>query len=97
MPKAYWISSYLKIIDKNKVAAYRKLAIPAITSCGGRFLARGLPEKAYDLGMIERVVIIEFESVEAAISAHDSPDYQAALKALDGGLEREIRIVEGIE
>jgi uncharacterized protein (DUF1330 family) len=40
--------------------------------------------------------MIEFDSVEKAIAAHDSPGYQEALKALGNGVEREIRIVEGL-
>jgi uncharacterized protein (DUF1330 family) len=41
--------------------------------------------------------MIEFESVQAAIAAHDSPGYQAALKALGkDSVERELRIVEGV-
>ncbi len=40
---------------------------------------------------------VEFESVANAVEAHDSPEYQAALKALDGGGERDLRIVEGLE
>ena len=38
---------------------------------------------------------LEFESLETAIAAYNSPDYQAALKALDGGADRDIRIFEG--
>ena len=43
----------------------------------------------------ERTVVIEFDSVDAAIAAHDSPGYAAALAALGDGAVREIRIVEG--
>jgi uncharacterized protein (DUF1330 family) len=56
-----------------------------------------MPAKVYDSGIMERTVIVEFESVNAAIAAHDSPAYQKALAALDGGVEREIRIVEGVD
>jgi uncharacterized protein (DUF1330 family) len=41
-------------------------------------------------------VLLEFDSVEAACAAHDSPAYQEALAALAGGADREIRIVEGL-
>jgi len=41
-------------------------------------------------------VVIEFDSVEKAIAAHDSPGYQAALKALGNGAKRDLRIVEGL-
>ena len=44
----------------------------------------------------KRVVVIEFESVQKAIAVHDSPGYQAALKALGDGAVRDLRIVEGV-
>ena len=96
MPKAYWVSAYRAVKDPDKLAAYAKLAGPALTAGGGRFLARGEPAKVYELGLKQRTVLIEFESVEQAVAAHDSPAYQAALDALGDGAEREIRIIEGI-
>ncbi len=95
MPKAYWISAYRSVSNPDKLAAYAKLAGPAITAAGGRFLARGEPAKVYEAGLMQRTVLIEFDSVEAAIAAHDSPGYKAALDALGDGALREIRIVEG--
>lgn len=95
MPKAYWISAYRRVTNPDKMAAYAKLAGPAITGGGGRFLARGEAAKVYELGIKERTVLIEFDSVAQAIATHDSPAYQAALVALGDGAEREIRIVEG--
>jgi uncharacterized protein (DUF1330 family) len=41
--------------------------------------------------------LIEFDSLDAAISTHDGAAYGAALDALDGGAIREIRIVEAAE
>jgi uncharacterized protein (DUF1330 family) len=52
--------------------------------------------KAYEDGKLDRTVIIEFDSVEQAIAVHDSPAYQRALAALDGGAERDLRIVQGV-
>ena len=96
MPKAYWVSAYRAVKDPDKLAAYAMLAGPAITAAGGRFLARGEPAKVYERGLKQRIVLIEFNSVEQAVAAHDSPAYQAALAALGDGAEREIRIVEGV-
>ena len=93
---AYWISIYKEILDEDKVAAYGKLARPALQAAGGTFLARSLPEQTYESGEGTRIVLIEFESVEAARAAHDSPAYQEALAALDGGLVRDLRIVPGV-
>jgi uncharacterized protein (DUF1330 family) len=96
MAKAYWISTYRSISKPDALAAYAKLAGPALTGAGGRFLARGLPAQVYEAGVQQRTVLLEFESVDAARAAHDSPAYQEALAALAGGAEREIRIVEGV-
>jgi len=96
MPKAYWVSAYRKIKDADKMAAYAKLAGPALTAAGGRFLARGEPAVTYELGMKQRTVLLEFDSVAQAVAAHDSPAYQEALAALGDGADRETRIIEGV-
>ena len=94
---AYWISVYKEIVDAAKVAAYAELAGPALRDAGGTYIARGLPEQTYESGENTRTVVIAFESVEAARTAHDSPAYQEALAALDGGAVRDMRIVPGVE
>ncbi|MFZ0606344.1 MAG: DUF1330 domain-containing protein [Xanthobacteraceae bacterium] len=96
MAKGYWIATYFSISNPASLAEYAKLAGPAIAAGGGRFLARGTAAKAYEKGLKERVVVIEFDSVESAAAAHDSPAYQAALKVLNNGADRDLRIVEGI-
>jgi uncharacterized protein (DUF1330 family) len=78
MAKAYWVATYRSISDPEALAGYAKLAGPAISAAGGRFLARGTAAKAYEAGVIQRVVIVEFDSVEKAAAAHDSEGYQAA-------------------
>jgi uncharacterized protein (DUF1330 family) len=95
MAKAYWITCYRSISNPDALAAYAKLAGPAIQQAGGRFLVRGSPAKTYEAGQNQRTVVTEWDSVAAAVAAHDSPGYQAALKALGNGAERDVRIVEG--
>ena len=46
--------------------------------------------------MNERVVIVEFASLQKASAAYDTPDYQQALRALGNGVERDMRLVEGV-
>ncbi len=94
---AYWVSIYREITDEAKVAAYAELAGPALTGAGGRFVARGVPEQVYEAGEETRTVLIEFESVEAARAAHETPAYKEALAALDGGAVRDLRIVPGVD
>jgi len=97
MAKAYWVSAYRSISNPEAVAAYAKLAGPALAAAGGKFLARGVAAQAYESGIKERIVVIEFPSVAAAIAAHDSPAYQAALKVFNNAGVRDFRIVEGVE
>ena len=94
---AYWISVYKEIVDEAKVAAYAELAGPALRDAGGTYVARGLPEQTYESGERTRTVLIEFDSVEAARAAHDSPRYREALAVLDGGAVRDMRILPGVE
>jgi len=95
MAKDYWITFYRKITNAGALAEYGKLAGPAIEAGGGKFLARGVPAKAYETGLKERTVLIEFESVERAIATFEGASYQAAAKLLVGAVERDIRIVAG--
>jgi uncharacterized protein (DUF1330 family) len=96
MPKAYWVVTYRAIKNQDAFAAYAKLAVPAVQAAGGRFIVRGNPAKTYEVGMNQRVVVIEFDSISKALAAHDTKEYGAALEALGNGAERDIRIVEGV-
>jgi uncharacterized protein (DUF1330 family) len=97
MPKAYWISAYHSVHDPEALAAYAKLAGPALLKAGGRFLARGTPAQVYENGLKQRIVLIEFDSVAQAVAAHDSAEYKEALHVLGKAVDRDMRIVEGVE
>jgi uncharacterized protein (DUF1330 family) len=97
VPHAYWINTFTAIHDEEKLARYIELAGPAMRATGGRFLARGNPAHAYEGATTLRTTLIEFDSVEQAVAAYRSADYQRALGALGDGAEREIRIIEAIE
>jgi uncharacterized protein (DUF1330 family) len=96
MAKAYWIATYRSVKNPDALAAYAKVSGPAIQAWGGRIMVRGTPAQTYEAGMDQRTVVIEFDSVAAAIAAHDSPAYQAAMDVLGDAAVRDIRIVEGV-
>jgi uncharacterized protein (DUF1330 family) len=96
MAKGYWITFYRSISDPAALASYGKLAGPAIAANGGRFLTRGTATNVYEHGIAQRVTVTEFDNIEQAVAAHDSPAYQEALKALGDSCERDVRIVEGL-
>jgi len=53
--------------------------------------------QAYEAGVGERTVVIEFASFEQAVATHDSEAYQAAAAKLEGAVERDLRVVEGVD
>ncbi len=96
MAKGYWVSCYRSIKNPDQLAAYAKLAGPAIQAGGGKFLVRGTADKAYEQGVKQRTVVVEFESLAKAHATHDGPGYQEALRALGDAVERDFRICEGV-
>ena len=97
MAKAYMVVTYRSISNPEALAAYAKIAAPAIQAAGGKFLVRGTPAKTYEAGMKERTVVVEFQSVAQAMAAYEGPGYAAALKVLGkNAAVRDMRIVEGV-
>jgi uncharacterized protein (DUF1330 family)/ribosomal protein S18 acetylase RimI-like enzyme len=90
---AYWVNTFLEVRDTERLNEYAVLAGPAMLAHGGRFLARGTPAAQFEQGRAQRVSVIEFPSVEAAVAAYHSPAYQAALELLGDAAERDIRIM----
>ncbi|MEV0535263.1 DUF1330 domain-containing protein [Kitasatospora sp. NPDC050463] len=97
MAKGYWVSVYGAISDPERLTAYDKLARPAVQAGGGRVLSRGGRVVAHEAGSTQRVVLIEFDSFEQAVAAYESEAYQKALVVLSGAVERDFRIIEGID
>ena len=96
MAKAYWVTFYRQVRKPDALAAYTKLAGPAIEAAGGRMLARGMPADVREAGLVQRTVLIEFESLEKARAAYESPAYRAALALLGDAVDRDIRFIEGV-
>jgi uncharacterized protein (DUF1330 family) len=98
MPKAYWITTYRSITNPDKLAAYAKLAGPAVAASGGKFIVRGMPTETWEAGMKQRTVVVEYPSLKQALAAHESAGYQEALRALGtDAVVRDMRVVEGVE
>jgi uncharacterized protein (DUF1330 family) len=96
MKKGYWVVAYGSISDESAVKAYGAFAVPVVQSFGGRFLTRSTSRvQAHEAGLPQRTVIVEFDSYDIALAAHESEAYQKALQALGLGAERDYRIVEG--
>jgi len=101
MAKGYMISAHRSEADPVKRAAYLKVAGPALEAAGGKILAKAGANAgrvvARENGIAGQTVLIEFQSFEAAVAAYESEPYQDALRALDGGADRDIRLFEGVD
>lgn len=97
MKKGYWVVVYRSISDESALKAYGALAVPAVESFGGRFLTTSTSQiEPHEAGLRQRTVLVEFESYNRALEAHESGAYQKALQALGSAAERDFRIVEGV-
>ena len=96
MAKGYAAVTYRKVTNQEKWAAYAKIASLIVPKLGGRFIIRGMPAAVHEKGLKERVVVVEFESLQKALSCYSSPEYKEALKALGDGAQRDFRFVEGV-
>lgn len=96
MAKAYWIAFYREVRRPDALAAYAKLAGPALAAAGGRILARGMPSDVREAGLTQRTVLIEFDSLEKAKAAYESPAYRTALAVLGDAVDRDIRFIEAV-
>ena len=97
MPKGYFLSAHRSPANPEKRNDYLALAAPAIEKYEGKILASTNIVDAHENGVAEQTVLLEFESLEKVKSFYYSDEYQSALKALDGGADRDIRIFEGKE
>jgi uncharacterized protein (DUF1330 family) len=99
MTKAYIISE-VRIRDAEAADRYRALAAASIAAHGGRYVVRGAAPDTLEGGRgdDERLVVVEFPSVDAARTWYASPEYAPALaiRHADGALERRLTLVEGV-
>lgn len=71
---AYVIANYT-ITNPEKYAEYPPAAGPTLAQYGGKLLVAGSESKVIEGNPLPSIVVIEFESVEAAQRWYDSPEY----------------------
>jgi uncharacterized protein (DUF1330 family) len=96
MAKGYWIVLYRSVSNPAAIAQYAKPAGEAIRAGGGRLLIRNETPEVFEAGVKNLSVVVEFDSLAEAIATYRSPAYQSAAKFLQGAVERDLRIVEGV-
>ncbi len=96
MSKGYWLATYKKIGDLEKLKKYAETVTPIIKSFGGQALVRGGKCQILEGANFIRTVIWEFPSYQKAIECHESKKYQEGWSLAKESTKRNLLIVEGV-
>jgi|SRR5690242_19345577 uncharacterized protein (DUF1330 family) len=90
-----YVIAEMEVSDPEAYRKYMALTPAAIARHGGRFLVRGGPGEALEGAPPNRIVVLAFDSMEAARRFYDSAEYRAARKEREGAATARLFIVEG--
>jgi len=100
MSKGYWLATYKKIGDLEKLKKYAEVVTPVIKSFGGQALVRGgkyqVLEQVLEGDNFIRTVIWEFPSYQKAMDCHESKKYQEGWSLASEVTSRNLLIIEGV-
>ena len=86
----------LDVTDPEKFAKYREQVSPLIEAYGGKYIVRGGEHEVLEGDWNPtRLVVLEFESAEAAKKFWDSDDYAPVKKMRHESAQSNIVLVEG--
>ena len=94
MPKGY-IICHITVRDPEAYKEYVEKDTPILKGLGARFIVRGGQSQVVEGEAYQRHVVIEFPSYEAALAAHNDPDYQEVMKIRQRTADSTIIVVEG--
>ena len=93
--KGYWMAM-VDITDPDGYPKYIAANKAAFDKYDAKFLVRGGEGKVFEGPAATRLVVIEFDSYQAALDCYHSPEYQAALKLREAYADAHFAIVEGV-
>jgi uncharacterized protein (DUF1330 family) len=95
MPKGYVVAE-ITVTDAEAYKNYVAAVVPVIAKFGGKYLVRGGQtfsiEGAPPSG---RIVVLEFDSLAAAKTFEDSPDYAVVAQIRHKAAQSRVFLVEG--
>ncbi len=95
MPKGYLIA-HITVTDADRYPDYLAAAQPVFEKYGARFLARGGNYHCVEGNTGVRHVVIEFDTLEAALACYNSAEYRAAAEIRHDTSVSTLTIVEGV-
>src|SRR5579875_1848443 len=92
---AAYVIAEIEVTDVEAYKQYMALTPASIARHNGRFLVRGGAVDALEGTAPKRLVVVAFDSVEAARRWYGSPDYLEARKVREGAAKVRLFIAEG--
>ena len=97
MKKSYWVG-IVNVKNHDEYKKYTDIAGPALIAANAKILSRGGKIINLEGKKINRLVVIEFPSMENAKSFYNSDEYKNGLKYLNNDVcDRFLNIAEGID
>jgi uncharacterized protein (DUF1330 family) len=96
MTKCYLVGNVI-VTDPGRYAEYQQKVVAIVAQYGGKYLIRvgAVHPLEGDLG-IERMVVVEFESLDAARRFYESAEYAPWLKLRKETTRSQIALFEGL-
>ena len=96
MKKAYWVG-IVDVKNHDEYAKYAEIAGPALVKAGAKILSRGGKIVNLEGKKMNRLVVIEFPSINEAEIFYQSDEYKKGLKFLNSDVaDRFLNIAEAI-
>ena len=97
MKKAYWVG-VVNVKNHDEYKKYTDIAGPALIAADAKILSRGSKIINLEGKKMNRLVVIEFPSMENAKSFYNSDEYKNGLKYLNNDVcDRFLNIAEGLD
>lgn len=94
MPKGY-IIGHITVNDPEAYQEYIIRDTPILERLGGKFVVRGGQSQVMEGEVLNRHVVLEFPSYEAALAAYNDPEYQEVADIRRRTADSVILVVEG--
>ncbi|WP_121631406.1 DUF1330 domain-containing protein [Tropicibacter alexandrii] len=94
MPKGY-IIGHITVTDPDAYQEYIDRDTPILLGLGGKFIVRGGQAQVMEGETLQRHVVIEFPSYDAALAAYNDPNYQEVAEIRRRTADSVILVVEG--
>ena len=97
MKKAYWVG-VVNLKNHDEYKKYADIVGPALAAAGAKILSRGGRIKNLEGATMNRIVVIEFPSMERAESFYQSDEYRNGLKYINSEVaDRFLNIAEAVD